>query len=87
MTKLEIAAKEKWNEGVVNLYAEGSFYKAYEQSAYILCTYVRPLKVSARPLKGWEGPLLSVGFPISAIDKGCDGAMLPPEAQLPLLLG
>lgn len=48
MTKLEIIASEKQNTGVVNLYAEGSFYKAYEQSAYVLCTYVRPLKVSAR---------------------------------------
>lgn len=74
MTKLEIAAIEKLNEGVVNLYAEGTFYKAYEQSAYILCTYVRPLKVSARPLKGWEGLLLSVGFPISALEKWTAGA-------------
>lgn len=74
MTKLEIVALEKQNKGVVNLYAEGSFYKAYEQSAYVLCTYVRPLKVSARPLKGLDGLLLSVGFPMQALDKWTVGS-------------
>ena len=69
MTKLEIVELEKQNKGVVNLYAEGSFYKAYEQSAFVLCSYVRPLKVSARPLKGLKGLLLSVGFPMNALEK------------------
>lgn len=74
MTKFEIIALERQNKGVVNLYAEGSFYKAYEQSAFVLCTYVRPLKVSARPLKGYDGLLLSVGFPMSSLEKWTDGA-------------
>lgn len=74
MTKLEIVALEKQNKGVVNLYAEGSFYKAYEQSAYVLCTYVRPIKVSARPLKGLDGLLLSVGFPMQALEKWTVGS-------------
>ena len=69
MTKLEICAIEDANPGQVNLFPEGSFYKAYHQSAWFLCTRVHPFKVSARPLKGLEGPLLSVGFPISSLDK------------------
>ena len=30
---------------------------------------VQPFKVSVRPLKGIEGPLLSVGFPMSSLEK------------------
>ena len=69
MTKLEICSIEDANPGVVYLYPEGSFYKAYQQSAWLLCTKVHPFKVSVRPLKGLDGPLLSVGFPFSSIEK------------------
>ena len=69
MTKLEICAIEDTNPGQVNLYPEGAFYKAYLKSAWLLCTRVHPFKVSARPLKGLDCPLLSVGFPQSSLDK------------------
>ena len=69
MTKLEICAIEATNPGQVNLYPEGAFYKAYQKSAWLLCTRVHPFKVSSRPLKGLDCPLLSVGFPQSSLDK------------------
>lgn len=69
MTKLEICAIEDVNPGQVYLYPEGAFYKAYQKSAWILCTKVHPFKVSSRSLKGLEGPLLSVGFPQSSLEK------------------
>lgn len=69
MSKLEICAIEDANPGQVFLYPEGSFYKAYQKSAWLLCTKVHPFKVSARQLKGLDGPLLSVGFPMSSLDK------------------
>ena len=69
MTKLEICAIEDANPGLVYLYPEGAFYKAYQKSAWILCTKVHPFKVSSRPLKGLDGPLLSVGFSQSSLDK------------------
>ena len=69
MTKLEICATEDANPGQVYLYPEGAFYKAYQKSAWLLCTRVHPFKVSARPLKGLDGPFLSVGFPQSSLDK------------------
>ena len=69
MTKLEICAIEDANPGQVYLYPEGAFYKAYQKSAWLLCTRVHPFKVSARGLKGLDGPLLSVGFPQSSLDK------------------
>ena len=69
MTKLEICAIEDANPGQVYLYPEGAFYKAYQKSAWILRTKVHPFKLSSRSLKGLEGPLLSVGFPQSSLDK------------------
>ena len=66
MTKLETCAIEDTNPGQVNLYPEGAFYKAYQKSAWLLCTRVHPFKVIARDLKGLDGPLLSVGFPKSS---------------------
>ena len=69
MTKLEICAIEDANPGRVYLYPEGAFYKAYQKSAWLLCTRVHPFKVSVRPLKGLDGPLLSIGFPQSSLDK------------------
>lgn len=69
MTKLEICEIEDANPGQIYLYPEGAFYKAYQKSAWLLCSRVHPFKVSARPLKGLDGPLLSVGFPQSSLDK------------------
>lgn len=69
MTKIEICAIEYANPGQVYLYPEGAFYKAYQKSAWILCTKVHPFKVSSRPLKGLDGPLLSVGFLQSSLGK------------------
>lgn len=69
MTKLEICEIESRNSGQINLFPEGMFYKAYQQSAWLLCTRVHLFKVSARPLKGLDGPLLSVGFPMSSLEK------------------
>ena len=53
---------EDANPGRVYLYPEGAFYKAYQKSAWLLCTRVHPFKVSARPLKGLDGPLLNEGY-------------------------
>ena len=76
MTKLEICAIEDANPGQVYLYPEGIFYKAYQKSAWILCTKLHPFKLSSRSLKGLERPLLSVGFPQSSLDKFSAGLML-----------
>lgn len=74
MTKLEICERECTNPGQVYLYPEGAFYKAYGVSAWILCEKVYPFKVSVRALKGLDGALLSVGFPISSLEKFASGA-------------
>ncbi|MDY6277800.1 MAG: four helix bundle protein [Bacteroidales bacterium] len=69
MTKLEIIRREENHKGSVMLYPEGTFYKAYEQSAFILCSLVNPFKVSFHELKGLSGPYVTVGFPISSLEK------------------
>lgn len=75
MTKLEIVAIENNNKGVVNLYTEGAFYKAYQQSAFILCTNsMFPFKVSVKSLKGLDGLLLSIGFPVTSLEKWTVGS-------------
>lgn len=74
MTKLEICERERTNPGQVYLYPEGAFYKAYGVSAWLLCERVHQFKVSVRALKGLDGALLSVGFPISSLEKFTSGA-------------
>lgn len=68
MTKLEIFNLEQDNPGNVYLFLEGTFYKAYERSAYLLCKHVQPFKVSSRIIKDIPGPLVSVGFPKTSLE-------------------
>lgn len=60
-----ITLKEEDNFSFIHLYKEGIFWKAYDHSAYLLCTQVRKLKVSRRVVKSCGGRVVSsVGFPI-----------------------
>lgn len=61
-----ITSEEDTNSGFIHLHKEGSFWKAYERSAYLLCTQVRQLKVSQRVVKSLAGRVVvSVGFPVA----------------------
>ena len=67
MTKKELHDSEEGNYGMVYLYHDGKFWNAYERSAYILCTQVRPLKPTKRAIKSAGGiHLVSVGFPVGS---------------------
>ncbi|MDE5962821.1 MAG: hypothetical protein K2G58_02100 [Alistipes sp.] len=64
MTSREFIAAEADNTGRIILYREGLFWKAYERSAFALCSQVRPLKPTRKTLKSLDGgDLISVGFP------------------------
>jgi len=64
MTSREFVAAEAGNRDRVILYREGLFWKAYERSAFALCTQVRAFKPTKRALKTLGGGhLVSVGFP------------------------
>ena len=64
---------EQGNLGVIHMYAEGMFYRAYEMSAYLLCSLVHPFKVSCHFVKTIGDNLLSVGFPQSSLEKWSSG--------------
>ncbi|MBQ9184401.1 MAG: four helix bundle protein [Bacteroidales bacterium] len=81
MTKKEIFEFEKSNPGVIRLYPEGTFYKAYEQSAYALCKYVHAFKVSCNYVKTIGDYIVGVGFPKSSLQKWAGGRNM---IELPL---
>ncbi len=70
MTSRELIAAEANNTDRIALYREGLFWKAYERSAYALCTQVRPFKPTRKILKTLAGgDIVSVGFPTHAADR------------------
>ena len=67
MTSRDFLSAESANTDRIVLYREGLFWKAYERSAFALCSQVRPLKPTRKTLKTLGGgDLISVGFPVSA---------------------
>lgn len=80
MTKLEIYKAEQNNTGTVILYLEGKFYKAYERSAWLLCTLVHEFKVSCGYVKTVSDYLASIGFPFESLEKWSGGK---PVVNLP----
>jgi len=70
MTSRELIAAEANNTDRIALYREGLFWKAYERSAYALCTQVRAFKPTRKILKTLAGgDIVSVGFPAIAADR------------------
>lgn len=54
--------------GVIHLFPEGTFYRAYEWSAWLCHRYFTELKVSHRLVKGGED-IIFVGFPLTSLDR------------------
>lgn len=53
---------------VIHLFREGTFYRAYEWSAWLCLRYFTELKVTHRLLKSGED-IIFVGFPLTSIDR------------------
>ena len=53
---------------VIHLFREGTFYRAYEWSAWLCVRYFAELKVTHRLLKSGED-IIFVGFPLTSIDR------------------
>lgn len=85
MTSRELIAAEANNTDRIALYREGLFWKAYERSAYALCTQVRRFKPTRKILKTLAGgDIVSVGFPAIAADRilaGLQRLDLPADAS------
>ena len=54
---------------VVRLYAEGTFYRAYEWSAWLCVRYIQDFKATKRKFKNEEEPVVFVGFPVTSLSK------------------
>ena len=55
--------------GVIHLHREGSFFRAYELSAYLSCRFLHEFKVNKRAFNGIEKPVAYIGFPETSLDK------------------
>ena len=87
MSKLkEILDKEKERGtlercAVIHLFREGTFYRAYEWSAWLCVRYFTELKVTHRMLKGGED-IVFVGFPLTSLDRYTpQGAVVLPSGD------
>ena len=65
----EIIEKEESSTGVIHLYLEGIFWKAYQESAYRLVQRMGKLKATKKYIKVVDREVVSVGFPDSALLK------------------
>ena len=63
----EKLAIERKNVRTVILWPEGSFYKAYERSAYLFVTHFRAYEVRRKFVEAAGQDVLSVGFPQTVI--------------------
>ena len=74
MTAKEVMEMEKGNLTEIRLYHEGMFWRAYERSAFMMCSQVKKLKVVARRVKAAGNEVVSyVGFPLSSFATVCNG--------------
>ena len=74
MTAKEVMEMEKGNLTEIRLYHEGRFWRAYERSAFMMCSQVKKLKVVARRVKAAGNEVVSyVGFPLSSFATVCNG--------------
>ena len=53
----------------VHLWADGSFFRAYEWSAWLCVRYINQFKVTRRSFKSVGGDMLFIGFPQKSIYK------------------
>lgn len=73
LNKLQL---ETVNTGVVHLWLEGMFWKAYERSAYIFCHRVNDYKPYKKWIKAVGGEVVAIGFPTKAFDRMVDGRVM-----------
>jgi len=55
------------------LFREGLFYRCYNEDAMVFAQKVKAYKVSAKYIKSVKAEVLSLGFPVSEVEKGSLG--------------
>lgn len=71
---LDILSKEndrstEESRAVIYLYQEGSFYRAYEWSAWLCHRFIKQFKVTHRKMKNIEQSVCFVGFPVTSLSR------------------
>ena len=65
----EQSRKEKVDYRTIYLIPEGTFYRAYEWSAWLCHRYVSQFKPTHRLLKNTEDSVVFVGFPMTSLER------------------
>lgn len=73
LNKLQL---ETVNTGVVHLWLEGMFWKAYERSAYLFVRRISGYKPYKKWIKSAGGEVVAIGFPTKAFDKLVEGRLV-----------
>ena len=88
----EVFAKEQSRKEVVDyrtihLIPEGTFYRAYEWSAWLCHRYVSQFKPTHRLLKNTEDSVVFVGFPMTSLERHIpEGATLAEQEDKTIAL-
>ena len=67
--EFELSRGEVETQRVIHLFQEGSFYRAYEWSAWLMCRCIHEFKVTHRRMKGIEQSVILIGFPVTSLSK------------------
>ena len=67
MTILEKVTLQQQDTTKIFLFKEGLFYKAYNEGAFLLKD--KNYKITVKQIKSIENEVLSIGFPISVLEK------------------
>ena len=65
----------------IHLFADGSFYRAYEWSAWLCCRYVNKFQTTKRHNKTLDMDLVFVGFPKASLPKFTPENVVPVEVS------
>jgi len=66
--KEKIALSKQVNS--LTLHREGIFYKCYNEDAMVFVKQIKPYKVLSKFIKSAGEEVLSIGFPVSELEKG-----------------
>ena len=66
-------------------FLEGTFYHAYERSAYLATRHLPKLKVACRYRKAVDANIASVGFPVSSLPKFAVGFSIEQQEMMLLV--
>jgi hypothetical protein len=69
MTLLE-KTKNSAKGNIFTMYKEGMFYKCYNEDAMVFSKCVKDYKISVKFVKNVGAKVMSLGFPISSVEKG-----------------